>query len=468
MAGAMAREKAEERARQQELQVLRGFIRTVKFVDVDSITDQLGTIGVKELADLVRLRPDEIDGLSGLSVAGKMSLVDAIGRVAAPPPLPRGLELFGAAKAPSQRGSAAAAAVWLPDETVAWICGFLGSKDLARLACTSRGFRQPAVADAERPGAKISVCDEGAALAAMRYSQRVLVRSPDNSQGETWLEKLRALERPARFTASGDNVEIHDDGTVARKDGLFQSCVCGELEMIGGVHFAEFTLLKTATGVRVGVVGAGFEPVGDWLAAGASAEGWMFGAKSGALCHAGTDTHWSGMPGPSVITAGDTVGLLLEVDRRVLVVYLNGRRLGTMARPGVRNTAGEMVAPLTAPLRWAVDVSYGASVKIDGTKQAPPQTWGAVRMAYRMGFLKGARPSSAPVGAAGFLLAAVQRERRRPWRPASALSRKEWGGIEQKEWSAGASGAPKHLPDHLFVGVADVAHLYDAAAHDGV
>lgn len=104
-----------------ELQVLRGFIRTVKGgIDVDFITDQLDMLGVEELEDLgsfpfffcpdrtaptascdcsaapvrrglacahrcrrpaVRLRPDEIDGLSGLSVAGKMSLVNAIGRV---------------------------------------------------------------------------------------------------------------------------------------------------------------------------------------------------------------------------------------------------------------------------------------------------------------------------------------------------------------------------------------------------
>ena len=58
--------------------------------------------------------------------------------------------------------------------------------------------------------------------------------------------------------------------------------------------------------------------------------------------------------------ARDTVGLLLDLGQRTLSVYLNGSRRGVMA-----------VGELSAPLRWAVEVSGGASVRIE-RGQAPP------------------------------------------------------------------------------------------------
>jgi hypothetical protein len=36
----------------------------------------------------------------------------------------------------------------------------------------------------------------------------------------------------------------------------------------------------------------------------------------------------------------------------------------------MKNTRGEAVAPLAGPLRWAVDVGNGASVRIE--RKAPP------------------------------------------------------------------------------------------------
>ena len=65
------------------------------------------------------------------------------------------------------------------------------------------------------------------------------------------------------------------------------------------------------------------------------------------------------------IKQGDVVGLLLDLGQRTLSVYLNGARRGVMVAPGMKNVRGEAVAPLAGPLRWAVDVVCGGSVRIE-------------------------------------------------------------------------------------------------------
>jgi hypothetical protein len=80
--------------------------------------------------------------------------------------------------------------------------------------------------------------------------------------------------------------------------------------------------------------------------------------------------HWKGMPQRDEIKQGDVVGLLLDCGQRTLSVYLNGARRGVMVAPGMKDTRGEAVAPLAGPLRWAVDVSYGAVVRLE--RKAPP------------------------------------------------------------------------------------------------
>ena len=52
-------------------------------------------------------------------------------------------------------------------------------------------------------------------------------------------------------------------------------------------------------------------------------------------------------------------------------MWLNGERRGVMVQPGMKNKKGNPVAPLVGPLRWAVDVGGGASVRIDGPKPPP-------------------------------------------------------------------------------------------------
>ena len=160
-------------------------------------------------------------------------------------------------------------------------------------------------------------------------------------------------------------------GTVATKDGGgFQSAVCAEHPMAEGAHYVEMTLLKNGYGARMGVVGQGFDAAGGGEAF-SSKEGWVLSTNSGALNHAGELSDWAGMPQTKEIKPGDVVGLLLDLGQRTLSVYLNGARRGVMVAPGMKNMSGEALASLAGPLRWAVDVDNGASVRIE-RKPPPP------------------------------------------------------------------------------------------------
>ena len=54
-----------------------------------------------------------------------------------------------------------------------------------------------------------------------------------------------------------------------------------------------------------------------------------------------------------------------------LTVWLNGERRGVMVQPGMKDENGKPVAPLVGPLRWVVDLTGAASVRIDGPKPPP-------------------------------------------------------------------------------------------------
>ena len=163
-------------------------------------------------------------------------------------------------------------------------------------------------------------------------------------------------------------------GTVATLErGGFQSAVCAEHPMAEGAHYVEMTLLEKggSYGAFMGVVGQGFDAAGGGAAC-RSAEGWLLGTGSGCLFHAGYGSIWEGMPQMDEIKQGDVVGLLLDLGQRTLSVYLNGARRGVMVAPGMKNIYGRAVAPLAGPLRWAVDVHNGASVRVE--RKPPPPT----------------------------------------------------------------------------------------------
>ena len=317
----------------------------------------------------------------------------------------------------------------LPAPTVAWICGFLSSQDLMNLACVSRGFTQAVLIDPDgHRGGKLSVIDEGAALAAMRFAKTLVVRPP--GPGETWLCALQKLESPLAFTSAGLGVDFCEVGRLVRKDGLWQLAVCGTHEMVGGVHCAEFTLqrMSVVESVCVGLVSSSVSPIGDWLPAHQSTNAWMLGAHSGVLWHGGVSREWDGLPGPNVIRQGDRIVLVLDLARNTLSVYLNGRQLGIMVN------SPDLSA--RAPLCWAADVSRGAAVRID--RKDPPRLQAGPRTMARAVRTRSDthRPESAPAQGAGW--AAARRGRSRPWRPTSALGR----------FGDGTTG---HMPSHLLL-----------------
>eukprot|EP01046_Picozoa_sp_COSAG06_P041638 COSAG06_NODE_5193_length_3646_cov_8.121229_2_plen_189_part_00 len=156
-------------------------------------------------------------------------------------------------------------------------------------------------------------------------------------------------------------------GTVATRDGRWQSAVCAEHPMVAGVHYVEMSLLKSGgrfgPTASPGLVGQGFDAAGGGEAYD-SAEGWLLVTYPGVLYHAGRASKWQGMPQPDEIKPGDVVGLLLDLGQRTLSMYLNGARRGVMVAPGMKNYEGRAVGSLVGPLRWVVDVGYGASVRI--------------------------------------------------------------------------------------------------------
>jgi len=159
-------------------------------------------------------------------------------------------------------------------------------------------------------------------------------------------------------------------GTVATKAGGYQSAVCTEHPMVAGAHYVEMTLLQAGRfgNAYMGVVGKSFDVARPRTMAPASAEGWVLNTEFGTLDHAGSGSNWEGMPQIGEIKRGDVVGLLLDLGQRTLSVYLNGARRGVMVAPGMKNRAPpahrRAVVPLAGPLRWAVEVGHGASVRI--------------------------------------------------------------------------------------------------------
>jgi hypothetical protein len=170
-----------------------------------------------------------------------------------------------------------------------------------------------------------------------------------------------------------------------------QSAVCTAQPMAAGVHYAEFTLLKQGIfGASVGVVGTSFDAAGgEYTRSGVclgksyarySADGWLLYTGGATFVHGRSidadpgETEWEGMPQPGEMKDGDMVGLLLDLGRHTLSVYLNGSRRGVMVAPGMKNRGGGAERELSAPLRWVVDVGHGASVRIERGQAPPPPT----------------------------------------------------------------------------------------------
>ena len=159
--------------------------------------------------------------------------------------------------------------------------------------------------------------------------------------------------------------------------------------MASGVHYAEFLWEGgPAFGERLvddrydwaqsdsdwapafGVVGPDFDAARPAFV---SPGCWMLCASDGTLrCDDGQTCEWRGQ---EPAAPGDVIGLLVDLDAGRLSAYKNGRRLGSMLRPGFSSKArpGVDLPPLVGPLRWAVDLHPGGHVRIE-RKPPPPMT----------------------------------------------------------------------------------------------
>ena len=86
----------------------------------------------------------------------------------------------------------------------------------------------------------------------------------------------------------------------------------------------------------------------------------MESAELGNTCH--SLRHWQAAAADKgFIQGGGIIGLLLDVDKGSLAVYVNGKRCGLAVPRG-----------LLPPLQWAVDLFDGEKMTIDGPKPPPP------------------------------------------------------------------------------------------------
>ena len=167
-----------------------------------------------------------------------------------------------------------------------------------------------------------------------------------------------------------------------RYRGVFRSAVCAKHPMVAGTHYVEVTVVEKAHPTaanakrgpfgtdRMGLVGEDFNAVGGGIAT-TSEDGWLLSTHLGAFVHDSQPGVWYGMVKVGDIKAGDVVGLLLDLEQRTLLVYLNGARCGVMVVPEMGDMDGKQVATLVGPLRWAVDMGDGAKVRIE-RKPPPP------------------------------------------------------------------------------------------------
>ena len=204
---------------------------------------------------------------------------------------------------------------------------------------------------------------------------------------------LPAGRAPLAFTAFPHYVEASETGNSVAKSsadrwGKYRTAVCTDAPMSSGVHFAEFTLLQRAGWLRVGVANADLsasDPSYGVHAADIGGSNYAFDATCGgsatATSHAwglntalGSLWHNSGFEdwvGQRAAEAGDTVGLLLDVDVGCIDVFLNRVRLGRM----VDRSLALAAAPTrgSGALCWMVELHDVADkVRIEGREPPHP------------------------------------------------------------------------------------------------
>eukprot|EP01045_Picozoa_sp_COSAG04_P011872 COSAG04_NODE_779_length_10341_cov_3.429799_2_plen_280_part_00 len=204
---------------------------------------------------------------------------------------------------------------FLGDDIFVLIAAELDARMLGRLCRAAQRFWRPSVPDpahqGRAPAELWSVAEEGARRRLAAQSEQVQGWVCRGGVGGSWLRALgeaEKLQRPVRFTAHGETIELGAEGTIANLDTTaynWCSAVCGGHEMRRGRHYATFTL-RTGNAAMLGVVGVGFDLTGPDQCAQSSPQGWMLWAHTGELYHRDrSNGHWEGHP--QSLRQGDVV-----------------------------------------------------------------------------------------------------------------------------------------------------------------
>jgi hypothetical protein len=321
------------------------------------------------------------------------------------------------------RGRGQYGLLMLDEASLTEVALFLSARDLLQLALVCRRFGR------RRDAVPTTSAEHGGSLAYEAARLQLLRRSParratlmplltGTAKCVGWLARLRTLENleaPLEFTRVGPRVRIEEDGVLVTRSGVtchsgHRAAIVGHHSMLAGSHFARFTLMNGATSL-VGFCPASFDPssgngchMNHWMlhvsvCAGIFSENHSVAACRKAVQLSGVASRaymqpQSGLfvkgrrsfpnvvggwkrprgrtwPGMAPAEQGDTVGLLLDIERRSVAVYLNGQRLGSCTFPL------DGVTPQQSPLVWAVDLGqqpgvFSDSIRIAADSELPP------------------------------------------------------------------------------------------------
>jgi hypothetical protein len=173
---------------------------------------------------------------------------------------------------------------------------------------------------------------------------------PDSPPTE--LKKVRSAKRPGPPGGGAGN--------------RYRMAACNKTSDLlhSGTHFAEFTLAKASGNLTLGVAQLKYAPnraLPPGTVRPKGEECWGLSTRSGSLTFRGRVTKWEGF---RPIVQGDCVGMLVDLGKGRIAVFVNDKLLGFMVKAG-----------LTGPLCWMAELSTpGDSVRI--TRRAPaPYEW---------------------------------------------------------------------------------------------
>ena len=127
--------------------------------------------------------------------------------------------MAAAAAAPPPTAAAAAPLPFLGDDIFVLIAAELDARMLGRLGCAAQRFWRPSVPDPTHKGRAPpelwSVAEEGARRRLAAQGEQVRGWVSRETSGGSWLRalgKAEKLQRPLRFTASGDCIVLSENG----------------------------------------------------------------------------------------------------------------------------------------------------------------------------------------------------------------------------------------------------------------